>query len=410
MANGVYDVGGNSIAVDITVDSELSKTSTNPVENQAITHEINKLNRLVDYHDIVFSMGYIYVRNVNASGVLQLSIDGGKTWTKSIDVSSIGLIKTYYVFKDLTLNVFTHSKAYYSTDWATLHECTVLDQDGSTYVPSQTDTFTVTKTYERSIVNGIEMYVFGNYNIQDENQSRKLIWYTVDNGRTYKVAYEFNIAGARQIRHTHAVHWCEEDGTFWVLTGDTAEQSMVIKGIYDSLTDTWSWVDVGSGVDYKWASVVFYDGYFYYSNDVTPGYVKRGKLGDESDVSKHEIILSDLPNDCTGLYLGRNGDLLVTLSWWRSGQSSSPNTPEEDCRNLYYSTDRVNFVTVKGTTLPDYDYPDTTYYLSYAPNSQGKVLSALHSRTYQELQYNDRVPSVFLDEILSDAGFPFAFL
>lgn len=374
------------------------------------TIEINQNDRTIDYSDIVFTMGFLYLRNVNASGVLQLSVDGGKTWTKSIDVSSIGTIKTYYVFNDLTLNVFTHTKAYYSTDWTTLTECTVLDQDGTTYVPSATDTFTTTKFYERQIIDGNEMLVFGNYNITNENSSRKLIWYTVDNGHTYKVAYEFNISGARSIRHTHAVHYCEEDGKFWILTGDSAAQSYVIQGTYDSANDEWTFTDVGNSLAYKWASVVFYDGYFYYSYDVTPGYVKRGKIGDEGDTSKHETILSDLPNDCIGLYMGKHGDLLVTLSWYRSGTSTSSRTQAQDARNLYYSTDRVNFVEIDGPIPTEYPYSDTMYYLSYMPNAQGKILTAVWSVSHEDLADCDRVPSVFLDEVLADAGFPYAFL
>ena len=386
MANKIYDVNGNQLNI---AGSSSAKE--------------------LDYTDIIFTIGYLYVRNDN--GMLKLSIDGGSTWTKSINVSSIGLIKNIYVFKDLTLNVFTHTKAYYSDDWSTLHESTVLDADGSTYVPSATDTFTVTKTQaDRTIIDGVEMYVFGNYNITNENSSRKLIWYTKDSGHTYKVAYEFNIKGHRSIRHTHTVKYCEYDGTFWICTGDSASQSYVFKGTYDMANDSWSFADVGHSLDYKWASLQFYGDRFYYCYDNTPAKVMSGKFGDEYDISKQVAILEDLPNDAIGLFIGSTGDMLVTLSIYRTGTSTSPNTAPQDCRRMYYSSDRVSFTEIMGSTLSEYNDANTIYYFFYGPNADGKILASLFSPTHENLADCDKVPSVFLDDMVRKAGFPNAFI
>lgn len=359
-------------------------------------------------NDCVFTLGYMYLRRHDSK--FWLSVDGGKTYTKNIgDPTGFGTLRFAYVFKNGTLLVCDHKKAYYTDNWTSWTESTCLGLDGNAYVPTDYDTFTVEHRPARVIIDGTELLVFGNYNITDESNNRDVIWYTKDNGHTLKVAYEFNVSGTLSIRHIHGVYYCAKQDNFWVCTGDVGDASRLIKGVYDMANDAWTFTEVGHGSDYKWACISFYGDHFYYCHDFTPGDIMEAKIGDEDDVTKHHTILSDLPNDPVGLFIGeQTGEMLVTMSLYRTGTSTSSNTAAYDSKRMWYSANRKDFVEINGNDF--HEIASQTYsafFLFCGPNAEGKILASYEQSSAGGGSFTNRdlLPGVFIDDIVRRAGY-----
>ena len=355
--------------------------------------------------NIVCTYKNMYVMNDN--GILKFSNDNMKTWENELDVSSYGLIKTYHLFANGCIAFYTHQKAYYSEDWETINEASVYESDGETpYVPSTYDNFMVSRDHaDRKYVGDQDLYVFGNYGITDESNTRRNIYATFDNGHTYKVLYEFNIAGAESIRHIHSVVYNPNFDKFLCLTGDSNSESHVISFTLtdESISD---FTVLGTGHAYKWAGSVWWGEYVYYCLDQTPGAVLKCKFTEIGDLTKHTVILDNLPNDSIGLFIGDRGDMLVTLSSYRSGDSNSPISAGIDCLNIYYSKDREHFerihtenVTTAGSMI---------YYGFYGTNSDGRIISGCLPSNVALANWG-KMPSVDLADIVKRAGFSNAF-
>lgn len=390
----IYDINSTLLTAAADVEGTDLQTAYD-VEGQIVFQK--HLDPVADRHDVLYTQGHTYVFYDGSR--LYRSTDGGKTIDASIAVGAIGKIKNIHVFTDGTLNVFGHTKAYYSDDWVTLNEATVLDASGNPYVFDTYDVFTVSRhNGERVIVNGVEMYVFGNYCITDEYNQKKNVWYTTDKGHTYKSAYEF---GKTMVRHVHNVYFNPVDSSFWITTGDTDAQSYVIKGFYNTQADAWSWTTLGNGYYYKWAGMEIYNNEVYWALDQHPGEVRKCAYADVGDTTKHTVILGNLPNDCINVVIDSDtGEMVVGLSIY--GGSA------DTCRRLYYSADRVNFAYVTGEVPSYYPYSDTMYYGMYGINADKKILSGLWSRATESLADWDKVPSVWIDDIIR-SRFPNAF-
>lgn len=367
ITGSVYDINGNEVGGGQPID---------PVKN---------------YTDVIFTQGDIYARLDGTK--LYRSMDNGVSFPVSIDVSQVGTIKNIHIFSDGTLNIFGHQSAFYSDDWQTLTACTVLDENGNAFVPTQYDNFSVmSHGGQRSVVNNVEMYVFGNYSITDESHQNKNVFYTIDKGHTYKVCKAF---GLTAVRHIHDVVFNPSDSSFWLITGDSDGQSNVFKGTYNTANDTWTWTLIGNGYYFKWASVAFYDGYIYWTLDHTPGSVRRCVYNDASiaDTENHEILLDNTPNDAINVIIDpTSGEMIVTLSIY-GGQAATT-------RTVYYSQDRVNFDSTIFAAPSYYNFSDTMYYGTYGLNNRRKILSGLWSRAHEDLSAWDKIPSIWLDDLV----------
>lgn len=390
----IYDVNSSIL-------TEASDVNANDLQ---FAYDVNgqivfqkQLPSVADRHDVLFTQGNTYV--FYDGSTLYRSTDGGETIDATIAVGAIGKIKNIHVFTDGTLNVFGHTKAYYSDDWELLRESTVLDINGDPFVPSTYDNFTISRHNEHIItVGGVEMYVFGNYCISDEYHTNKNVWYTIDKGHTYKSAYFF---GLTSVRHIHNVYFYPVDNSFWITTGDSNAESKVIKGYYNPTNDTWNWSTLGEGYYYKWAGMAIYEDDVYYALDHTPGSVRKCSIIDVPTVANHTEILSNTPNDCINVIIdSETGEMVVGLSIY--GGSA------DTCRRLYYSADRETFDYVTGAVPDYYPYSDTMYYGMYGINADKKILSGLWSKNTENLAEWDKVPSVWIDDIIRSA-FPNAF-
>ncbi len=214
--------------------------------------------------------------------ILKLSVDNGKTFTKSLDIEEVGVIKHIFLFKNGELLIGNHTKLYYSYDWVKLTESSVVGIDGEPYVPAPYENFsTYSKDINRQIIDGKELLVWGNYSIQSGTQYENInVWYTTDKGKTVKSAFKYGVLVPLnnddlplQGRHVHDVNFNPADNTFWVQSGDedTEENSHWLKGSYNIEDDTWTWKRIISGDYAKTASMVFKGDEVYWAWDVEGG-------------------------------------------------------------------------------------------------------------------------------------------
>lgn len=357
----------------------------------------------ITFSNLVASSGdYLVKLEDNA---LHLSRNLGEDFTESVSIDGIGTINFIHLFEDGSLFLCDPVKAYYSKDWGILHESTVLDIHGEPYVPAEQDNFSRYKiTSLPQIVDGVELLCWGAY---AHTLPQKNIWYTSDKGVTVKSCFEFGVSVPNNrttpisTRHIHNVDFNPNDETFWAQTGDepTERDSHWIQGKYDVLEDEWVWDVIGSGDNYKTSNMIFYNDYMYYAWDITGGGVARVRYDEAHLPEKHEVVFNT-PNDCIGIYMGERGDLVAFQTrFWGA----------EQARVMYYSPNLVDFHRIVGD-VPDYleDY-ETLYYKIWRVNNGGKLLAGVYLNTVMPLGEWDGLPSVWVDDIIKNAGFPNAF-
>lgn len=342
---------------------------------------------------------------VNYTGdKLILSTDGGVTYSKSLSIPDVKIIRFIYLYKNGDVMFADHTKVYYSNDWKSYHESRILNQDGTVWTPKAAyDNFTCAHMDDvRSIVNGVEVAVWGNYTTESDIQysDNIKVWYSPDHGKTVKCCYVFNTSKTPSARHVHAVDFQPDNNTFWLQTGDEEKTSHWLKGKYNTSTDTWSWTRFADGMHFKTTNMVFRGSDVYWSWDTTPGGVVRAPVATMGDVSTHKVLFVT-KNDCTNVIIGPAGDIAAIQTVW--GGTEQP-------RIFYYAPDGVNFVKIVGDIPSEYtNLKDAQYYGVWPINSSGKVLASIYSRNQDNLLTWDRVPSIFIDDVLRKNGYPDAF-
>ena len=340
---------------------------------------------------------------------VKISNNYGDNFDYSIDVSNIGTIKHCRFYANGTIAIFTTNKAYYSDNYSTLNESALYNSDGSAFSSDTEYNFDVAgESKTRKYLNGVDMCVFGNYTLSTAT-TREMIWYSIDNGHSYKIAYEFNITGNYAARHVHEVYYYEAEDVFLVLTGDAqASECRVLGAKYNAENDTWDISSLSgetSSRNFKWSYVDTWDGYLYYSHDVAPGSIKRCKFEDISDISKHEVILSEIPNDVTLAAFGPAGDMIVIQSVFRSlgGATSEATLSQYECsRKIYYSSDRKSFSEI---VIPPIILNDVSSIPFWYQPVQNHIISGTWWTTQES-----KLPSIFIDDIVRASGFPKAFM
>lgn len=286
---------------------------------------------------------------IKMAGSIRISDDCGKTWSNDIYAENIGSINNAHFYTNGTLAFFTDTKAYYIADKATINEANVFEADGVTPFTLDTDSnFNAGRDHaERKFISGNDIYVFNNYHMV-AGTGRPIVWYSIDGGRTYKVACEFNIPDTFMVRHLHDVIYWEEYDKFILTTGDHNDsECYVFELTYDVNHDTWSVQKLaGSSRDYKWAGMALWNNELYYTHDSTPGSVWKCSYENIADLTKHVCVLDYTENDSNNVCFGANGDMIVTQSTSRSTGGATvptPYTQYEACRKAYYSTNGKNF-------------------------------------------------------------------
>ncbi len=209
-------------------------------------------------------------------GVLSLSLDGGSTYPITLDLTGVcDIIARAIFYANGNIGWSNHTQCFYSTDnLATYHEATVLEVDGSAYVPGTYDQFKPLGYTPELIINGVQMDIWGNYSLDD---SKIRAWYSIDSGVTIKACYRNYQIGPSvptipglYFRHIHGMSYNPADDSYWMEFGDAA--SGWNKGSYNWGTDTWTWENIfnedGSGY-HKTTGIQFHGDYIYWASDST---------------------------------------------------------------------------------------------------------------------------------------------
>lgn len=334
---------------------------------------------------------------------LLLSADGGATISRLLPIGEeVGVINQIHVFSDGSAMFCSNTKCYHSSDFLTYSESTILDMNDVPMVLTGTNNFSAfNHDRNRQIVDGVEMLVWGNYTHSASSPNR--VWYTTDKGQTLKMMYEFNLEQTNAATHVHNVLFNAADNSFWIQTGDyhppeIKPLSHFMKCQYNLVNDTWNIDTIGSSLPFKSTNMVFIDEYAYWTWDTTGGGVVRCRYDEIADVTKHEQLFQT-NNDCLDLIVSDRGEFIVTQSYFGGN---------EDARYVWYSPDRVTFHKV--LTNPDIPWgPTTCYYGIRGPNREGKVMAGIANSETGTLSTWNLTPSVFLDDLVRNAGFPDAF-
>lgn len=248
------------------------------------------------------SMNFIlkteYIEGVDHIGI---SRNSGETWNYIENI--LGDIVDYHFFSDGTILLASPTKVYWTDDYQTLNESTVLDINGEPfYKPLERHFFQLKTSDKITKIDGKEIYVWGEYVLGYQCY----IWYTTDFGRTIKTAAKIGttmIDGkARAFKHIHRINYRTKDQTFYITTGDhdgngiAGGECMILKAWYDFDTDVWTWKYLNSGDIYKFGSIFFDDNYAYLIADYTKPELKD-KLGlyrvaveNLGDINKYELL------------------------------------------------------------------------------------------------------------------------
>lgn len=233
-------------------------------------------------------------------GKLHHSGDNARTWSRGVDFPDAGQLEFSCLLESGNIVFATRRKIYLSTDHlASYRELTVVDTDGSAYVPHTPRDEAQAGTYFYSLdgihtfdVNGREMLIWGNYcNVRSEPVPVN-IYYSVDGGQSVKIAFSFGqnphfqYEGAPRdqwlgnaqtpiiCRHVHSVSYNAAENAFYACTGDIdrglGKECHWLRGVYDAQADRWEWkvvVSADANSRFKSAGINCVDGLIYWVAD-----------------------------------------------------------------------------------------------------------------------------------------------
>jgi len=239
-----------------------------------------------------------------ADGQILLSHDTGRTWPHRAAFAEAGNITFSYIMKNGNVLFATQADLYLSEDdLQSWEQITVQNRDGTDYLPHRPvdpqragwyfHTLAGVNSWE---VNGVEMLVWGNYCNVIGGAAPVNIYYSVDNGRTVKIAYTFGCSPHRMddgsggggptgtplgdprnpvcARHIHTVAYNPAEDAFYACTGDSdwpeGFECHWLRGTYDAGGDEWDWQVIVSdhlNSRYKAGGITFVDGLCYWISD-----------------------------------------------------------------------------------------------------------------------------------------------
>lgn len=345
-----------------------------------------------------------------SGNMLSLSSDYGITYTKSIDISSVGALRMLHIFTNGRAVLCGRQKAFY-TDFITLNQSTVLNLDGTLWdAQLLNDNFlTLNGTSTQYLPSGQECLVWGCYN-NDENLNINgdtvvECFETSDYGATIKVIWRNKLTPVKQLngsfgpvncRHIHGVEYNKMDGSFWIQTGDEPNDSMShwLRGVKSG--GVWSWQIIGSGVTFKTTQLKFLGDKIIYAKDSAGGGICQVKITEAGDISKH-VQLVNQNVDPFGFALSNSGKIVtIPMKYFNNNYPGNM---------LEYSPNLKDWFKIYGDMPEGFGTPDRIYARIWQPTSKGRVLCSMQPAFNQYMSQFNFLPSVFLDEILIKNGF-----
>ena len=261
-----------------------------------------------------------------------LSEDNCLSWVHSASFPDAENITFSCLMKNGNVLFATREKLFLSIDnLATIDEVMVKNEDGSGYRPHKPKNPDQPGWYFHALdgihtweIDGSEILVWGNYCNVDGGPVPANIYYSIDSGRTVKIAFafgqnpKFQMAGVERndffgnranpliCRHIHAVSYNPIENAFYACTGDLERghglECHWLRGIYDAKGDRWDWqvlVSVDANSRFKSGGINFVDGQLYWAADANgpkPDAAKydrgifRCSPEDLADPSKHTLL------------------------------------------------------------------------------------------------------------------------
>lgn len=241
-------------ADNFTLEDRLAEFAVNkPIEPPA------HINLPEKEYVFATSMNYILKTEViDGISYIKISQNLGKSWTQMPNI--LGDIVSYHFFSEGTIMLCSPTKVYWTDDYVTLNESTVLDHDGSPFIPTSRHFFAMQTGDKIDYQDDTEIFSWGDY-LVDGTPAR--VWYTTDRGRTIKCSIKFGTTSlggiVRNVRHVHRVYFHKQKNTFYITTGDDGNENMIIKGNYTIATDTWKWEILNAGIQYKFGNIIIDD-------------------------------------------------------------------------------------------------------------------------------------------------------
>ena len=293
---------GNDDYIDEVYNSE---SDSNKTGGESIAFSELKVG---DATDVVYSARNFIIEETERDGrrYLRISKDLGNTW-KEFE-NTYGDLVYFHIFSTGDMLFATMNWCYYvDKELTAISPSQVYDYNGKIFQPIAKEHFFQVGDCKNHIwkIDNSEILVWGDYNSSewDANYVSR-VWYSTDYGKTVKCAINFNetkIDGKIQrCRHTHGVRFDKFDKVFYVMTGDFTSQCQLIKGIYNPQKDEWSFKRLGSGYNYKFASIYFDKEYAYIVTDYTTKTLQSGVLKCKKDSlfdsSKFEYVYKNEEN------------------------------------------------------------------------------------------------------------------
>ena len=283
---------------------------------------------------------------------IMLSEDNGLTWPHSLEFPNARNITFSCILKGGNVVFATRSHLYVSDDnLRSYRPVTVKGLDGSDYLPHTPKNPDNPGWYFHTLpgvnsfdVNGTEMLIWGNYCNVVGGATPVNIYYSVDGGRTVKVAYSFGPSpytrddgspgGGTEgtalgnpdnpvcCRHIHTVVYNPWEDAFYSCTGDHDKPEGLeihwLRGTYDAAKDKWDWQIILSdhtNSRFKAGGINFVDGKLYWISDSNgPEPYDRGVFccnpADITDRSKHTLLYN--PGVESGAMLIQDGVFIGT--------------------------------------------------------------------------------------------------
>ncbi len=263
-----------------------------------------------------------------------LSVDNGRTWQHRAAFADAGHITFSHIMANGNVLFATEAALYLSTDdLATWAPITVQDRDGAEYRPHTPQNPARPGWYFHSLsgvnswdIDGEEMVVWGNYCNVIGGAAPVNIYYSVDGGRTVRIAYTFGRCPYRgddgspgggpegtplgdpdnpvRARHVHTVAYNPVEDAFYACTGDSDRPEGLechwLRGTYDRGRDAWDWQVIVSdhlNTRYKSGGITFVDGRCYWISDANgPEPHDRGVFccapEDIADPASHTLLFN----------------------------------------------------------------------------------------------------------------------
>ena len=260
---------------------------------------------------------------------LYLSINGGSTYPYSKTITGLEFIQFFYAWANGNISFADRGKMYLTTDnFSTVTEVIPKDVNGDDFAALPGENYWEMIVSRPVFIGGNEIKVFTNYgnffpSVGRYNETN--IWYSVDNGVSWKSSYLFgeytwggftsgDAGNAQSVRHGHGVGFNPADNSFWFHSGDGTDECIIMRGTYNSGTDTWTWTktygdnDGGSdtyanGTWYKIVGTRFLNDYIYWGGDsATPA--RKGVF---------RCLVSNFANTANYVKLGGSGGQYIDL-------------------------------------------------------------------------------------------------